>query len=322
MGALVWVEVLDRRGAVRSRVALESLPATIGRGYRNRVILDDRYVGPIHARLEEDETGQLSLVDLDSVNGIYVRGVRDRQTRVAVQSGTEVRIGHTRLRFVHPDAEVPAAVPDEAADSRLRALARSRPVALALLAAVVAGSALSAYLGSYERSVADDLIAMAIGVAVLLPLWAGVWALVTRAVLGRFEFVAHLAVAGSIVLLVFLFGELADYVSFLFTSRAVGLLLAAPALLLAMSLVYGHLLFASTVSRRRRLTWSIAVVLAFVALGGLVQLTSRNEFRAYLEEPGSLEPLRSAWIPARPSDDFIGSLPKLKAQLDDLALER
>lgn len=322
MGTLVWVEVLDRRGAVRSRVALDELPATVGRGYGNRVILDDRYVCPVHARLIENEEGRLTLEDLDSVNGIYLRGQRDRQRRVAIQSGTEVRVGHTRLRFVHPEAEVPAAVPDEAADSSLRALARSRLFALGALAVVTATLVLADYLGSYERSIGDDLVAVALGIAVLLALWAGVWALATRVVLGRFEFVAHLAVAAGALWLIFLLSELGEYINFLFTSHVVGYLPIALGLLLVTALLYGHLLFASYMSRRRRLAWSVGVILAFVALGGLIQLAARNEFQAFLDDPGALKPVSARWVPARTADDYIADLPELKAELDDLALER
>ncbi len=44
MGKIAFVEILDRRGNVRERVRVDSFPATVGRGYGNAVIVDDRLV--------------------------------------------------------------------------------------------------------------------------------------------------------------------------------------------------------------------------------------------------------------------------------------
>jgi hypothetical protein len=321
VGTVVFVEVLDRRGGVRSRTAVADLPTTIGRAYTNALILDDRFVCPEHARLVRDDQGWLALEDLDSVNGIYEAGRRERMRRVVIRSGTVVRVGQTRLRFVHPETAVPNAVPDNAADPGIERLARSRRVVVALVTALTAWLALSTYLGSYEGNTAADVIGVVIGVLLLLVLWAGAWAVPSRIVVQRFEFVPHLAVVAAIVLSATLYGQASDYLLFLFPLTGLAGVLVVFGLLLGVLLIYGHLLFASTLTRRRRVAWSAGVVLVLVALTGLLGLALEDEFKEYTEEPGALKPVPISLIPARPAVEYMASLNELQGEVDELAVE-
>lgn len=321
MGAVVFVEVLDRRGGVRSRTALADLPATIGRAYSNALILDDRFICPEHARLVSDDQGWLALEDLDSVNGMYQAGRKERVERVALRSGSVVRIGQTRLRFVHPETAVPDAVPDNAADPAIERLARSGRVAVSLTVAVTAWLALSTYLGSYEGDTVADVIGVVIGVLLLLMLWAGVWAVPSRIVVQRFEFVPHLAVVAAIALSATLYGQASEYVLFLFPWTALAGVFLVFGLLLGVLLIYGHLLFASTMTRRRRIAWSAGVMFVLVALTGLLGLAMEDEFSEYTEEPGFLKPVPAKLIPARPAEEYMTSLDELQVQVDELAVE-
>lgn len=321
MGAVVFVEVLDRRGVVRNRTAVADLPATIGRAYTNALILDDRFVCPEHARLVRDDQGWLALEDLGSVNGIYEAGRRERMRRVALRSGAVVRIGQTRLRFVHPETTVPDAVPDTAADPAIERLARSGRVVVALVTALTAWLALSTYLGSYEGNTAADVIGVVIGVLLLLVLWAGAWAVPSRIVVQRFEFVPHLVVVAAIVLSATLYGQASDYLLFLFPWTGLAGALVVFGLLLGVLLIYGHLLFASTLTRRRRIAWAAGVVLVLVALTGLFGLALEDEFSEYTEEPGALKPVPARLIPARPAAEYMASLNELQGEVDELAVK-
>ncbi len=319
MGAIAFIEVLDRRGSVRSRVLLDHLPATIGRAYSNSLILDDRFVCPWHARLVHDEQGWLALEDLGSVNGIYVPGRRERVKLVALRSGTVVRVGHTRLRFVHPEAAVPSAVQDNAADPGIERFARSRRFAGAVLGVLVAWIAFSTYLGSFAGNTAAEVIGIVIVVPLMLAAWAGVWAVASRIVLQRFEFGPHLAVVSTIALVTVIYSDASNYLLFLFPSTPLAGVLVALGLGITTLLVYGHLLFASMLTRHRRVVWSVGVSLVLFALGGLIGLALEEEFSEYTEDPGALKPVASSLIPAAPADDYIASLEKLKAQVDELA---
>lgn len=319
MGAVVFVEVLDRRGGVRNRIALEHLPITIGRAYTNALILDDRFVSPTHARLVHDDLGWLALEDLDSVNGIYGQGRRERVTRIAIESGTVVRIGQTRLRFVNPETSVPDALPDNTADPTIERLARSRRFAAAVFFTLVVWLAVLTYLGSYEGNTSAGMVGVVVGVPAMLAFWAGIWAVPSRIVVQRFEFGPHLAVVSTIALAATLYGQASDYLLFLFPATSLEGVLVVLGLFLGVLLIYGHLLFASTLTRRRRMAWSVGVVVVLFALGGLVGLAMEDEFSEYTDEPGSLKPVSANLIPAVPAEDYIASLEKLQDEVDELA---
>ena len=319
MEPIAFVEVLDRRGGVRSRVPLWELPATIGRAYSNSLILDDRFACPRHARIVYDDEGWLALEDLGSVNGIYEPGHRERVERVVVRSGTVVRVGHTRLRFVHPETTVPGAVADDSADPEMERFARSRRYAVAVLGVLTAWLALSAYLASFAGNTAAEVIGIVIVVPLMLALWAGGWAVASRIVLQRFEFGPHLAVVCTVALVGAIYGEASSYLLFLFPLKGLAGALVVLGLVVGMLLIYGHLLFASTLTRGRRVAWSVGVVLVLFALGGLVGLAVEEEFSEFTEDPGTLKPVAGSLIPAGPADDYIASLEKLKAQVDEVA---
>jgi pSer/pThr/pTyr-binding forkhead associated (FHA) protein len=54
MERVIFVEVLDRRGRVAERAAVDQLPFRIGRGYDCDLILDDPHVDALHAVIERN----------------------------------------------------------------------------------------------------------------------------------------------------------------------------------------------------------------------------------------------------------------------------
>ncbi|MEZ5581941.1 MAG: FHA domain-containing protein [Candidatus Competibacteraceae bacterium] len=102
-----WLEVLDQAGHVVQRLTLTHLPLTIGRSYENDVIVDDPYVSPVHLRLWRCRRPADPLRDAGRVSGLYRE--RERVTQVELRSGTELRIGHTRLRYRDKDLSASAA---------------------------------------------------------------------------------------------------------------------------------------------------------------------------------------------------------------------
>ena len=70
---------------------------TIGRLGNNDLVLDDPSVSRHHAEIRRARDGSFSIVDLDSMNGIYVNGRRTRGC--ALDDGDELEIGDARLSF-------------------------------------------------------------------------------------------------------------------------------------------------------------------------------------------------------------------------------
>jgi hypothetical protein len=81
------------------RFALTGPTVRIGRRRDNEVVLDDSSVSRHHAEIHRGRDGSVTLVDLDSLNGVFVN---QRQIKRAVLSeGDAVEIGDVRLLFTN-----------------------------------------------------------------------------------------------------------------------------------------------------------------------------------------------------------------------------
>ena len=84
-------------GAFQASHAAPAL-VRIGRDEDNDIVLDDLVVSRHHAELRARADGATEIVDLRSLNGTYVNGVRTR--REVVDEFDLIGIGHSELRFV------------------------------------------------------------------------------------------------------------------------------------------------------------------------------------------------------------------------------
>ena len=69
---------------------------TIGRNPTCTYVVPDEYVSQFHAEIQQRPDGSLWLVDLGSINGTWLNGRRVYEA--PVQSGDEIRVGHTTLQ--------------------------------------------------------------------------------------------------------------------------------------------------------------------------------------------------------------------------------
>jgi len=90
--------ILKFQDAVVKEYSFESSPVTIGRRDDNDVAIDNMAVSGHHAVIEEDEPGHYVLVDLESLNGTYVNGMRI--TREHILHGDSIIVGKHVLSFV------------------------------------------------------------------------------------------------------------------------------------------------------------------------------------------------------------------------------
>lgn len=319
MAPLGFIEILDGRGHVAERIAVEALPVHLGRAYTNEIVLTDPYVCPVHARLERDENGRWLVRDLNSVNGLRPGSNGARVAELELQSGSQFRLGHTLLRFLSVDHPVAPALVD-----RERKLdVPGSPLAAILAAATVfALLCLESFLSSIEYVTFAKIASEPLITLSMLLTWCGLWSLVSRVVVGHFNFAPHVVVASGAVVAFTLLSALAEWVQFI--------LPALPALWLAgvfgsaailATLVYGHLGLASSLRRPSRLWASFLVSAATIGLSLVVDFASRSRFSNVMEYVGIVKPLDAAWLPAQSVDQFIETNEKLKKELDALAIK-
>jgi hypothetical protein len=315
--AIAFVEVLDRRGRVRARQPILELPATIGRDYHNAVILDDRWVSAIHARLTRDADGRLILEDADSENGLFRAGGGGSVRRVQVDGAPVVRIGRTFLRIVDPTTPVPPALRYGARLPGLDGWLETPLVAFTAAALVAAAAAWQAWIGHGDPSDASNIVGATMTALGALALWAGGWAFAGRGSAPGGRFLGHVAVAAAAALgfLGILTG--AEYAAFLWpgTPLTGGITFVAAVILLAL-LFAGHLLLNTRLRRGRLFATSAAIAIATVTLAALSFSGSGDTDAGF---SSTLEPLRASVIPAEDAGHFFDQLPALKARVDSLA---
>jgi hypothetical protein len=94
------LELLDERGAVLERFALDRDSIVLGRRTANDITLADSEVSRRHARVEATKTGY-SIHDLGSMNGTLVNGRRIAAPQ-PLADGDLIVLGQSRLRFRLP----------------------------------------------------------------------------------------------------------------------------------------------------------------------------------------------------------------------------
>ncbi len=206
---MIWVEILSRHRDIASRFRFPGPEVSIGRGYDNDVIIDDPYVAARHLRVFFDEAGRLVAEDLGSTNGTFLDGSNKRLPRILLDGRHPIRIGQTFLRFREPGHAVE---PERVAPERSGVL----PVvaALVLAAAVLGLEAMSVWFSQVAEPRALNYLTPMLSASVVILLWVGMWALLSRIFAGRAHFVRNLLIALCGVFAVSFYGELAKYLAF------------------------------------------------------------------------------------------------------------
>ncbi|MET0335196.1 MAG: FHA domain-containing protein [Rhizobacter sp.] len=193
---LAVLEVLDRDGGVRHRVAVHEWPVRVGRALDNTLVLDDPYTAPHHFSVAADDAGQAVLTVGESVNGLHLgsrRLVAGEQAVLATGDGDTpplLTIGRTHLRL----RLAGHTLPPEQVLGTARVLQQGLPT-LALLVLVTAAvlgfdtwlDAEPDLLGKSLTSFAMSMLAIGFG-------WSGAWTLLSKVFTGQGHFGWHLRV--------------------------------------------------------------------------------------------------------------------------------
>ena len=317
MAPLGYIEILDGKGGVVERVAIDSFPIRVGRAYTNHVILNDPYVSPSHVAIAPDEQGRLIASDLDSVNGLRADARDKPVSSLEIHSGSQFRVGHTQLRYCNVEHPLTPTLVDR--ESR-RMWMNSSCSAVIVGAAVFLLLCLDGYLTTVERATVAGIVTEPLTTFSMLLVWAGLWALASRVIVSRFHFPQHVIIACGAIAGFFVLSFSSEWLEFLFPFVPVLWLagLFGSALIFA-GLVYGHLKFASMLHRRSRLWAALSVSAAMAGVSAISDFASRSKFSNTMDFNGILKPIDAAWLPTITIDQFIERSQRLKQDLDALA---
>ena len=304
----MWIEVLSRHGEVAARERIDASEARVGRAFDNDVVVDDPYVAPHHLRVFRGEDGELVAEDLATLNGLYTEHGTRRVDRLPLAAGPGIRIGRTTLR-VHDAAHA-------VAPERLLAPPRKHAAWAAALGVVLIVMILGlGWLSLTTEPTANIVLLPVLGFATVIVLWSGMWALFSRVFFGQARFALQLRIALTACIVLFVWEQAADYVSFGFAWRdlmeyaglAVWVILAAAC--------YAHL--RALGPRHLRLT--MGVILVLIAAGAVMQYAGRVETRRLVGERawlGDLRPPEFRLVPLASSEDFFKRTDATRARVD------
>ncbi|MEO5818611.1 MAG: FHA domain-containing protein [Gemmatimonadaceae bacterium] len=322
--------ILEIRNAhgVSTLHRLDALPLTIGRALSNDIIVDDPYLDARHAFIGVDESGIMAIGDLGSRNGMRRNGSRESGS-VEVHAGTEIRIGRTTLHFRDVDEVVAPALADEeqltlaphpmivAAPPRSR-LPGTTAGRLGIAATMIAAFALSAWLGSTDRSNGATVFGAALAVAAATFVWASLWTLAGRGPDRRSHFLGHVAVASLALLAMLSWGVINDWLTFLFPDAPLIPILSFAVFLAVLSaLVAAHLAVSGTLPRRGRWRAGLITSAVVVAMFFFIGLVNDEKFTDIPKFASVVKPLPAQFIPTKPVSEFGTDMRELKDDVDE-----
>jgi pSer/pThr/pTyr-binding forkhead associated (FHA) protein len=307
---MIWVEILSRHRDVVSRVRIAGAEVTVGRGYDNDVIIDDPYVAARHLRVSRDAAGQLVAEDLDSVNGIFLDGGKGPITRLVIDGSMPFRIGHTLLRIRTSEYMVE---PERMVRAERSALSTAMVAAMTVI--VFGFIALRVWLAQTGEPRLSNYMTPLLTMAAVLLVWVGIWALVSRLLAGRSQFLRNLTIALVAVLASLLYNEFAKYAAFGLTWSVPSDYEYAATWLVLAAACFLHLRAISV-----RGTWlkaTIVTVVLLLAIGA--QTLQRSEaFSDHGRQNTArlLLPPAFRTVPLRTPEAFFTNVADLKARLD------
>ena len=315
---MIVVEVLGRRGEVVRQLRLDRLPATIGRGWSNDVVLGDPTVDAAHARIAAAEDGTLALEDLGSVNGMRAGRDQERVPRVVLNGVTSVRLGRTMLRLARTDQAVPPAIPDLVPTGRLANLLASPGRMLLLHAAGVGLIILAAVLAAYDPKAGAGAAGRVVLAVASVSAWAGVWSLIGRVRTQQFLFPQHSTLTWLTVIAITIIGEIAVLLDFLWPSQGTFSALAGfTGACLAVALMTAQLGLVSAARRSYRVGLATAITIVMAWLGVLAGKAVRSDFDSgTVQISATLAPIPAKLVPSRSVEDFLRSTDDLKREID------
>jgi hypothetical protein len=209
----VFIEVLDKHDGVVQRHRFSTVPLSIGTAYRNDFILDadDDGATNVAMRVERAEDGALELVATEGAAKFWAPGGMTRRWRINADHAAVV--AGVRLRIRTLDYAPAIGAKGAAASSRLN-LGRWAWL-WSLLLAMASFFALT-WISDIDGSKAVNYFSSALGILMVIVIWASVWALVSRLTGRASHFLTHLAVGALAVVALSVIDFVLDTLAFSF----------------------------------------------------------------------------------------------------------
>ena len=317
MEPLIIAEVLEKSGKVHERIKFTQFPAVLGRGYDSDLIMSDEFISAHHVRIAQDDAGEFILTDLDTENGTYLLPEMRPVKTLTLGADTLLRLGHTLLRLRRTDYAIAPPNIDTLTRNRCAFFFTSGATLTFFALLMLSMLGLNAYQSATQQIKLSKLVLEILAIAALAPVWAGLWAILSRVFAHYAAYISHAVIACLAIIGFFIVDTLVEYYAFGFSAQmSADILFHLLFGLLAFAVLYGHLRFATLLVPKRAGIVAFASAAGLVALSGFTTYVQGLDFNDTLAYPPELKPAQFRVVAEKSLDDFIHAAEKLPQNLE------
>jgi hypothetical protein len=304
------LEVLNRSGAQGEIHKITNFPLRIGRAYDNDIVLNDPFVSPLHLVIEQGETGWIA-TDQSSTNGTFIVKGRPLTGAVEIESGGQLMVGRSVLRFWAPTHPVAPALPLLPPQSFARR-AVSPLLALVAICGTIAFIMFSEFLDTAKQAKPLSLLASALPLCAFPFLWAGIWASAGFIIRRKSRYGLQLIVANGAFILIFIVTVLAEYIDYVTSSVTISDIVQYIAMaLLAAVLLFVNIRIATGIADLRRATISLVIGASVIAAIAITDRAQSFENSTTPQYSRTLKPPYAKLAKSVSLDEFIKESEKM-----------
>lgn len=305
MGKIV-IEIVSSGYQPRGLHVFNETLVRLGRGFSNDLILLDPFVSSQHVCVEMTPEGQIHVIDQQSENGVFLAAGEKVHEAVAIPSGGIFIVGTTKIRVFRPDHPVAPTATHKQPVQPMEVAAKS-PVVFTKMSLWYALTGIfilyffeMASVYPYVPMAFGQILFMEVVMVIGIVVWAGIWAILGRLIRHQSSFITHFILTCVFSMVTSFILHMSGFAGFVFASPLVEYALVGLFAGAAFgALLYGHLTYATALSRKAKLVSAIIVPLIPIVLTIAGGFAFMNEFspqpRYYNRlKPPLLKPVRVA----------------------------
>lgn len=278
---------------------------TIGRGFDNDIVLSDPHVCARHAVIESNESGEILLKDLDSVNGTFTKKHQAVGKGCAVTSGDEFIIGKTRIRIYQRDHAVTPSIRLTWVE-KLAHLASKPLLTGTIFLFAVLMSVFFQYANEIKTFHLGRELITAVGILLLISVWPASWTLFARAKKHDARFMAQLSATIVFIILITLIQKIVTWLAFHFgTSLGLDLFSSGLYILLTLLLVWLNYYLAVFQTSRKRWIYSVSLTVLLTSFAYVASTFDTDRFKSRPEYSATLYPTSLTVYSSQSVDEYL-----------------
>lgn len=298
------IEIIHPHHHQKEIKTFDSAVITIGRSYKNDLIILDPYISAEHAIVRANEFGW-EIEDIGAENGIFVNKHTKNTRKALLSSGDEVMIGRTLLRIISASHPVEPAKKLTPTTNFFRFISNPKN-AWGLLCAVFFSYLLTAHLEAHKKSSLAELSLAGIFTVTAIFLGAGAWSFIGHLIKNKSRFIAQLAMFSIFFLLLLAQKNISGYIGYFTSNVAVESITSTIIfLLIFFFLLLMNLHIATNISLRKRIISSAVINLFLAVLIMVGYLAAKAHFSPKPTYCSDLKPPLVKIFPSKSAAQFI-----------------